>query len=117
MSIIRGYIIPKRVGEEFIRAEEISSEEVVNLFEEFKQFVRQALEKYRKVMGQKIRTAADINKFLNYLVLSIRSFLYLDTIKDVIPSVSGAVSSYLLEELYKKGVSQLNAVNYFNYLK
>ncbi|MEM3891940.1 MAG: hypothetical protein QW282_07310 [Nitrososphaerales archaeon] len=117
MHIIRGYVVPKRVGEEFVRGEEISSDEAVKFFDEFKQFIRVALMNYTKIMGQKLKTAKDVNNFLNYLVLLIRSNFYVDTIKDVIPSVATAVPSYLLEELYKKGVSQPNVYDYFKYLE
>jgi HD superfamily phosphodiesterase len=95
--IIRGYIIPKRVGETFLYSRVITPDEVQKIFEDFDSMFKLVLEDFS--MEKAIQTANDVNKFLDALTLFFRSMLYRDTIPGIMPATISGIYSFFIKNL------------------
>jgi hypothetical protein len=114
--IVRGYIVPRRMGKVFRQVEEIGYEERVNFLSRFEEIVKYALETYERRTGGKLTNAHDINIFLNYLVTLIRTALYRDPIPGVVPAMAGGSPYYLLK-LQREGPSKPEPEEYLKFLR
>jgi hypothetical protein len=114
--IVRGYIVPRRMGKVFRQVEEIGDEERVKFLSRFEEIVKYALETYERRTGGKLTNAHDINIFLNYLVTLIRTALYRDPIPGVVPAMAGGSPYYLLK-LQREGPSKPEPEEYLKFLR
>ncbi|MEM2857114.1 MAG: HD domain-containing protein [Candidatus Nitrosocaldaceae archaeon] len=112
MNIIKGYIIPKRRGEEIIRSRVFADTESYELYAKYIDFLKKYIKIYMEITGKdKLKNSNDIKEFLNSLVFYIKSFTFLDIIpadilgedKTLLPSSSSLLRSYLFvdPDLYK----------------
>ncbi|MEM3095965.1 MAG: hypothetical protein QXV62_03060 [Nitrososphaerota archaeon] len=117
--IVRGFIVPKRGPDDkpaYTRI--ISDEEGEMFYEHYKQIIKYLLDEFVENNGERrpLQDADDVNAFLNFLVLFLRSALYVDTIPSVVPATAGQTHRYFLHQYLNKIKEGLEPDTYFEWL-
>jgi putative nucleotidyltransferase with HDIG domain len=110
MEIVRGFILPKRGKDNkpvySHKIDDVLALELLNDYKELLKYIIETFIEFNK--NKKINDVKSFNIFLNYLVLKIKSLLYLDPIPNIIPPP-------IIPEYYVEKISNNEQVKLYTY--
>lgn len=101
-GIVRGYIIPKIIGEHVVYSENVSGIEV-KVLDTLHEIIQDVLMDVCRSLNRKIESVDDLNHFLNLYVLYLKTILYRDAIEGILLSpVKGQYFHYMEKHIRNK---------------
>lgn len=101
-AVVRGFILPERGPDNNPQYSLIITRDQTNkMYTMFKELIKELIEDYKKLRNKvKIDSYEELSNLLNYMILKLKSLLYIDPTYGVLPPPIAA--EYYIESLNKK---------------